>query len=233
MLDWTARLGRTPILVPRRPDNGRRDAIWQNLRDRVWSKSNVVEGEHLDGPFNRAAALNRAADAAGDWDVAIIADSDSLVTPETLLHAVGLALNGHAVIAHSQWVNVETDETESFLDTGKLEIREDRAVWMMTVSSMLAIPRSVWDAVNGFDEHFAGWGEEDRAFMRAVETLTGPAERLEGAVYHLAHDRPTEDTNRGDSPEFMANWQRSQTYRDRTPEDIRAIVAGNRVTEYA
>ena len=230
-MDWIARVD-CPVLVPRRADGGRRDQIWTELLERVWSSSAIATGTHDGGPFNRSAALNAAADAAGKWELAVVADSDSLVTPEQLSQAVELARSsGRLVIAHDRWVNVDVDETASFFDTGQLEFRGERVEWPMTVSSMLVIPRLVWDAVNGFDEHFAGWGEEDRAFMRAVETLTGEALRIEGPVFHLAHDRPHEDTNRYESPEFMANWYRSQEYRDRTVEDMRAIVAGNRSRE--
>lgn len=221
-----------PILVPRRKDNGHRDALWARLQEHVWANANVIEGHHDDDtPFNRSAALNTAADIAGNWDMAVIADADSLVHPTQLHAAVHAArTTGRVVIAHSRWINVDIDETDEFLTTGVLEHRESRIFYEHTVSSMLVVPRNVWDDVNGFDAaHFRGWGVEDRAFMRAVKVISGDPVRLHGDVYHLAHDRPTEDTNRGASHLFRANRERFRTYQAATtPDEMRAIVAGNR-----
>lgn len=220
-----------PVLVPRRLDHGRRDEIWNMIQTHTWTGWNVIEGHHDHGPFNRAAALNTAADAAGQWELAIIADSDSFVPAPQLLGALELAeRDGRVVLAHSRWVNVEPDETEQMLEHGWIEHRDGREQWQHTVSSMLVVPRPVWDAVNGFDERFQGWGREDNAFIRAVRLLSEPPLRIDGTVYHLAHDRPVEDTGRARSPLFQANERRWRQYRaSRNADEMRALTAGNRV----
>lgn len=220
-----------PILVPRRADHGHRDALWVRLREHVWADANVIEGHHDDGtPFNRSAALNTAADIAGNWDMAVIADADSLVHPTQLHAAVHTAhTTGRVVIAHSRWINIDIDETDEFLNRGMLEHRDDRTFYEHTVSSMLVVPRRVWDATNGMDETFAGWGCEDRAWIRAARILTGDPIRIHGDVYHLAHDRPTEDTQRAQSPLFLANRARLREYQAvTTPEAMARLVATNR-----
>jgi hypothetical protein len=219
-----------PVLVPRREDRGRRDEIWALLQTHAWLGAHVIEGHHTEGPFNRSAALNLAAAAAGDWDLAVIADSDSFVPAGQLHGALQLAeRHDRVVIAHSRWVNVEPDETEQMLVEGWIEHRDNRDQWTFTVSSMLVVPRAAWDAVNGFDERFQGWGREDNAFIRAIKILHQPPLRIDGTVYHLAHDRPTEDVNRTRSPLFRANEARWRQYMTaRTPDQMRAIVAGNR-----
>lgn len=224
-----------PVLVPRRADHGRRDEIWARLQSHAWRDTRVVEGHHDDGPFNRAAALNVAAAAAGDWEYAIIADSDSFVPAPQLHGALDLARrHDQVVIAHSRWLNVEPDETRQILEQGWIEHRDKRAQYTFTVSSMLVVPRTAWDAVNGFDERFQGWGREDNAFIRAVKLLHGFPLRIDGTVYHLAHDRPVEDTNRHQSPLFRANEARWRQYMNaRTPDQMRALVAGNRATVHA
>lgn len=218
-----------PVLVPWRTDNGARAAIWERLRAR-WIEQGwtVVEGHPGDGPFNRAAAQNNAARLAGDWDVAIITDADSIVPPERLHAAIRAAHEtGRMVIAHDRWVNVHTDEQDQFLTTGSLTWRPDREVYKLTVSSMLACPRSVWDAVGGYDERFRGYGYEDNAFYRACEILTGEPVRLHGSVFHLSHEqhRPHMREQLRD-PLVQMNRARWRRYKlATTPRQIRALMA--------
>lgn len=224
-----------PVLVPRRADHGRRDKVWAQLCERVWWGQTVVEGHHEGGLFNRSAALNTAAAAAAEWDLAVIADADSFVPDGQLAGAIALARRtGHMVIAHSRWVNVELDETRQILEHGWIEYRDHRQVLEFTVSSMLVVPRIVWDVVNGFDERFEGWGCEDRAFARACKVLDAPPLRIDGPVFHLAHERPVEDVKRRRSAAFLANERRWQQYLSaRTQDAMQAMVAGNRPVEVA
>ncbi|QWY83991.1 n-acetylglucoseaminyltransferase [Microbacterium phage A3Wally] len=225
-----------PILVPRRDDHGRRDEIWEGLKTQVWNGCQVFEGYHEGpGPFNRSAAINAAAEAAGDWRLAIIADADSLLADMgRLWGATATALReNRLVIPHSRWVNVEEDEADAFLQTAKppLRWRKDRVRYNNTVSSFLIVPRDVWDAVNGFDERFVGWGFEDNAFMHAVDTMTEGHIRLEGDVYHLAHERPHADVNRQLDPHFIANSNHYRSLYKRTTDatQLRRVISKNRV----
>ncbi len=220
-----------PILVPRRSDGeGPRDLIWSNLRSRVWGFAAVYEGhDDSDQPFNRSLAINTAAKNAGGWDVAVIADADSFVPDIQLEAAISLAEEtGRLVIPHSRWVNVEFDEVSSFLNTGHLLYDKKRTIYGSTVSSVLVVPRKVWETVNGFDQRFRGWGWEDVAFMEAVTVLAGGPVRLEGSVYHLAHDRPEADTNRQLDAGYISNTNRWRQYKlAKTPGEIRKLIAGN------
>ncbi len=226
-----------PILVPRRRDDGPRDTIWNGIQSQFWYDANVFEGFHeTDGPFNRSAAINAAAALAGDWDVAVIADSDSILARQsTLFAATALAMKTkQLVIPHSRWVNVEQDEADDVVRTSNPVIRwkKGRTIWACTLSSILIVPRSVWDTVNGFDERFVGWGWEDTAFMHAVDVLTPGHIRLEGDVYHLAHDRPHADVNRSLDPGYIANSNhyRNLYKRANDPTQLRRVIAKNRVT---
>ena len=42
-----------------------------------------------------------------------------------------------------------------------------------TCSTMVVVPRKLWNAVGGFDEGFVGWGWEDCAFSAACAALGG------------------------------------------------------------
>jgi hypothetical protein len=192
----------------------------------VWDGWRVIEGHHDGGPFNRSAALNTAAALAGDWEVAVIADADSLVAPEQLAEALAYANETQRlVIAHSEWVNVEPHEVDGFLDRRALRWDDKRIICQRTVSSMLAVPRSVWDAVGGFDEGFVGYGYEDNAFAHACKIVTGDVHRVYGPVFHLSHEaqrKPFRETLRTD-PNAQANRLRWRHYAAaRTPEQIHA-----------
>jgi hypothetical protein len=202
-----------PVLVPWRPDGAGRDSIWQLLADE-WDRPVFTAPGPLDGPFNRSAALNEAARAAGAWSTAVIADADSWVPRQQLDGAIAIAERTQQLtIAHDLWLNVEADELDDWLTTRTLRWSAKRMAVPLGVSSMLVVPRSVWDAVGGFDERFCGWGWEDRAFARACEVLTGGVQRVHGAVHHLAHERPAAESMRMYDPQYAANRTLWLTYR--------------------
>jgi hypothetical protein len=217
-----------PVLVPWRSDNGPREQIWRRLRADAWAGWRVVVGEHLDGPFNISAARNRAAQLAGDWECAVLADADSIVPPQRLHAAITLARDAQRlVICHDRWVNIAPDEHDAFLRSWSLPWRDGREIYPMTVSSMLAVPRTVWDELGGYDQRMAGYGYEDNAFVRAARVLTGEPLRLVGSVYHLSHtaDRPhfREHLRTVETQRNRALWQRYQ--QAVTPEQMRALLA--------
>ena len=53
------------------------------------------------------------------------------------------------------------------------------------------MPREAFEAVGGWDERFRGWGGEDYAFARALDTLWGPHKNTANDILHLWHPRIT------------------------------------------
>jgi len=49
------------------------------------------------------------------------------------------------------------------------------------------MPREAFECVGGWDPRFRGWGGEDHAAMRAMDTLFWPHKTLPGQVLHLWH----------------------------------------------
>jgi len=112
------------ILVPRRADNGWRDTLWRFCR-RLWEDRfpawRIVEGEHRadEGPFNRSVAVNRAAVAAGDWDVAVIIDSDVVADRRGAESAVRVAAASDAlVVSHDERVMLNKRVTQEIIKGG-------------------------------------------------------------------------------------------------------------------
>jgi GT2 family glycosyltransferase len=211
-----------PVLVPRRPDGGVRDAAWSVLQGSVWAGQpyEVVEGFHAEGPFNRSMALNAAAASAGVWEVAVVADADTWVHPGALAAAVEQAARArHMVVPHRSWRCLTPTATARVLSTrravpGEWHLERTGAE---AVSGVLVVHREQWDAAGGFDERFVGYGWEDLAFARAC-VLTGGWERLAGAgaCWHLHHGHDV-DLN---DPQVRANgrlfgvWQRAESVTD-------------------
>lgn len=219
---------RVVFLVPRRRDNGHRDALWAYTRAR-WSSLfpdwDIAEGHHDDGPFNRSAAVNLASDIAGDWDVGIVIDSDVMISESLLRSAVDLAVKTDKVTwPHTRIRNISEYWTKRVILDPPLPAELDRDALDLMVertnpiswSCCIVIPRSQYDALGGFDERFKGWGFEDMAFQSAVCGLLG-WNRQPGDIVHLWHPRSDERIVPGrpretSSPEYLYNARLGRRY---------------------
>jgi hypothetical protein len=217
------------VLVPRRPDHGQRDRLWDFVRPHWANLAPVFEGHHLDGPFNRSAAINAASRAAGDWEVAIIIDSDVIVAARQVAQAVSDTLRkGTPLLAYTQRTHIGEETTEKILAGEKVRWEQGREfVLRDSCSSANVIRRDLWDAVEGFDEGFIGWGWEDVAFKYATEALAGRrTSKIPGMCWHLFHPRTTEVAN-PNNPLQAANRKRHELYRQArlNPDAMRSLIA--------
>lgn len=184
---------RVRIIVPRRVDCGERDRLWAYCRPR-WEGAGweLVESHHDNGgPFERSRAINDG--ATGAWDVAVVIDSDIVVDGAKVSEAVAVAHEtGQLVLPYTRRRLVTADGTRRILrgqHPGSWDTVSRPDGNTAHCSSVIVVPRRLWDAVGGFDEGFVGWGGEDDAFHAACLTLAG-VHRLPGNVYHL-HHRPS------------------------------------------
>jgi GT2 family glycosyltransferase len=205
------------VLVPRRIDGGRRDQLWGFVKSR-WAENHpdwrVVEGHHDDGPFNRSAAINTAARNAEEWDVAVIGDSDSFVSRHQANAAVRKAFAaGQITFAYDRFAYLNRRMSDRVM-AGFNGDWWPGVEWTMTgtCSSMVVVPRQLWDEVGGFDEGFVGWGMEDVGFSLACQAIGGGMKRVQGEVWHLHH--PSSPENHQSSPLYRANTERVKRYGD-------------------
>lgn len=216
---------RTVFLVPRRSGEFYRDRSWEWVQRR-WRAEHpdwpIIEGHHTRGLFNRSAAINAAAAAAGEWDVAVIADSDSFVDADRLREAVALAAtSGRMVVAFTRRAHVRQAMSEQILagypgpwEPGVADYLEDGSHH----SGMNAVPRHLWELTGGFDEGFTAPGAEDTAFnlmandaagydpsieVPALCGLPGGHYHVPGVLWHLWH--PIRDDA---TPENLARLER-------------------------
>lgn len=208
---------RTVILVPRREGDPYRDMVWGWTR--AWWEAHhpdwpVFEGHHRpeEGLFNRSAAINRAARAAGDWDAAVIIDADTICDPQRVRGALGDAtITGRMALPFDVRKDLDRDGTKKVM-AGYAASWERfvHRVYRDMVSSVVIVPRALWDAVGGFDENFVGWGFEDNAFAVACETFGGPLIRVPGELWHLWH--PTAPEGKRGTPTNTRNRARAARY---------------------
>lgn len=202
------------VIVPYRADNGHRDRLWAFLRTHYWAGFDITIGHHHDGPFNRAKAVNRA--AQGDWDVAVIADADTWVPHDQLDQAVQTAqLTGCLTTAFTMVAELTKQCTRTILFTQSLtactDIGKVRDGELDTQSSIIVVTRDLWDRIGGMDERFNGWGGEDNAFWKAAHLHSKTPIRIPGYAYHLWHP-PAPDKHRGHT--YQSNlqlWRQYQT----------------------
>jgi hypothetical protein len=203
------------ILVPRKRDYGHRDRLWAHCRP-VWEKMfpdwPIHEGHHDRGPFNRSAAINRAAAAAGDWAVAVIIDSDVLPDPAAVREAVKVARTGRPATGFSTRRNLSQGGTrrimQGFKGSWEPLVRNEHPDCH---SGAYCVSRELWDRVGGFDELFVGWGFEDTAFQTACETVAGEKTyRAQAPLWHLYHAKSPEHDTR--LPNFKRNNERRKRY---------------------
>lgn len=185
------------VLVPRRSDGGHRDRLWEFARA-WWLRQHpdwpIFEGESPIGPFNRAAAINDAARKAGDWTVALIIDSDIIANPDAVAEIVEVAeATDRFCVSHTRRVMLDEQMTERILDgyVGPWEQRRQR-VWTDSCSCCVAVSRTLFDKLGGFDEKFIGWGFEDSAFALLATVESGPIYYAPSTLFHLWHPESPE-----------------------------------------
>jgi hypothetical protein len=222
------------VAVPYRADGDHRDELWDWCRPR-WEhpELELVEGfQHDDGPFNRARCINQALD--GPWDAAVIADADTIISLPRLLAAVHWHLTPERlVLPYARRMLLTEDYTHRLLaDAAPVPTEVGaRALCAAEVerygnfrSGVVVVHRELWNRVGGMDDRFVGWGGEDDAFADACEVLgSGPAQRLDGEVWHLWH--PSSKPDRTD-PLYKANLARYALYRRarKSPTAMQALI---------
>ena len=212
------------VLTPRRTDGGRRDRLWEWVSAR-WRLERpdwqIIEGHHLDGPFNRAAAINDAARHAPDADLYIIADSDSFVGATQLDQAINKAcISGQVTFAYDRFAYLNRPMSDRVLK-GFDGDWWPGVEWVLpgTCSSMVVVPGNLWRELGGADEGFVGWGGEDIALSLALQTFGGGMQRQPGVVWHLWH-APAPHTHDDIWPDRMRLYEAVAYDRD----GMRALV---------
>lgn len=208
------------VLIPWRGGDPDRELAFAAILDR-WDASGwevFVGDSPADLPFNRSAAINAAAEEAGDWDVAVIVDADTWDNVTSCRKAASaVSRGGGAIVPWNVRYKLAQAGTAQFLAQGRKavgakDLDPDDPTRVSGVPAhkrggAIVVGREAWDSVGGFDEGFTEWGHEDRAFRLAVATLArGGLKELPAKVWHLWH--PLADANRKGSDKGRERFER-------------------------
>ncbi|MBP9738651.1 hypothetical protein KBD20_03110 [Candidatus Saccharibacteria bacterium] len=218
-------------LVPFKSNDPSRIAVWKAVqaswRTNVGIPIFIGQADPLE--FNVSLARNRAAKKAGNWDVAVILDADTLISHQQVIEGINLAIKTGAVVyPYAERWELNHEGTKMFLANPKSEWHQHakRHAWEH-FGGCIIVTRELWDLVRGFDPGFVGWGHEDGAFLAACTTLSGkPFKRGKGRLFHLEHKPSTEKSPV--HPTYIANRKRMTRYTQATkqvnaPELIRNL----------
>lgn len=191
------------ILVPWRPGEFRREWNWAVVRRTLESYGWPIYTGDSEGPWARARAVNEAARKAGDWDVCLISDADTVGDKPVIDAAISRAYQTNGAIRpHDRLWMLSPEQTADFAKYGvegtiiNIKTKCNRGGGLMVVS------RAAWDKVGGYCEDFVEWGHEDSHFNTRL-LAEAYWDMLDGQAYHMWHPRDTTKT-----PEIMANKKR-------------------------
>jgi len=178
---------RVVTLVPWRPGEAYRDGNWRAAKPNLMALGYELFTGDSVGKWARAAACNAAATAAGDWDIALIADADTLLEPEAVYRAVErVKVTEAAARPHDRRWMLALYASKLVRARGVEALRPKDLRDSAPGGGALVLHRRAWDLVGGYDERFVGWGYEDTAMNISLAVHAG-WELSEGNSYHLWH----------------------------------------------
>lgn len=223
---------KTVILTPYRPSSSR-EPLWRFVQD--WINGNYDYPRFVsdsDGePFSAGQARNRAAKLAGQWDVALVHDADTIAHPEAVRHAVAeAAASMRMVFAGDSHMYCDPRSSQRIMDCGVPAFArpasfDDKGVYGRPSGGVFAINRRLWDAVGGYVENLTAWGFEDLVLLQCCGIFGEGHGYIPGHItYHLWHPPtpPTADTRFNEQI-----WRTVTDFRIRRDRDgARQFLAG-------
>lgn len=205
------------------------DLTVQRYRD-LLPDAHIVDVDTDHDSFCLAGCRNKAARMAeaGKYDVAVLADADTLPERDPLLAAIaGAAQDGLVHLPYDRYCSLRRDGTDQFLAGTPLEDCDHLVVDSACAGVYVTTPATWW-AHGGQDEAFLGWGFEDAAWWSAHKTLLGAEPvRHAGRVFALHHDGAVKA-----GPQYTANAARCFRYHqaEGDPTAMRELIAEQQTT---
>ncbi|MCA9348107.1 LicD family protein [Candidatus Saccharibacteria bacterium] len=183
-------------LIPFGSKDQSRLLIWQHVHD--WLQKTLGYPIHTaeaystrQKVFNIGLARNLAALDAGDWDVAVIHDADTVLSPQQIKTGIKACLETGAITyPYTERWELDFTGTEMLLadESSDWQSHMTKYTRNQPLGGCVIIRRDLWDLVRGYDSDFIGWGHEDGAFAVACEILSGKKmQRVKGKSLHLEH----------------------------------------------
>ena len=158
----------------------------------------VFQGVSDRDPFAPAQARHRGAALAGDWDVLVFWDADTVVHPDAVREAARrAAADPVMVLACDSHIYTDRLSADRYLTTGlmfpKPRGNNTRSfnldgIYRRPCSGVLAVGRQLWTATGGYIDSLGGEdSHEDLAFFQQCGIFGNGVEWVEGIQIHLWH----------------------------------------------
>jgi hypothetical protein len=198
------------LLIPFRDDDGSRTSTYNWLIE-YWKAAlpdaQIVTGSDSHVPFSKTSAFNDARTRA-TGDIFVLIDADCYLDAQVLLNcAAQIRLNrklGRRLwyIPYRQFYRLNERTSSHVLasdpahpmqiptpppvaDIDNTPEAASHGHWWGAMVQVM--PKQAFDLVGGTDPRFTGWGGEDVAFMRALDTLWCKHKTTNNQVLHLWH----------------------------------------------
>lgn len=199
---------------------------------RLLPDADIVDVDTDHDPFCLAACRNKGVRIAelGSYDIAVLADADTLPERKPLLAAIaGAQTSGLVHLPYTEYRSLGATGTGQHRAGKNLEDCDHLTVDGACSGVYVTTPATWW-AHGGQDERHLGWGAEDASWWCAHTTLLGAEPvRHEGRVYALGHESQVKE-----GPQYTANFALCHRYHQAQgdPAAMRALIAeqGNAVT---
>lgn len=166
----------------------------------------IIIGDDDAVPFSKSVAVNRAA-AKAKGDILVIIDADGYMLADDIVYCAEEIRHARKkgrklwFVPYRQFYRLTEEASKPLLAsdpknpysfpppiTNELFIHDtDHKVGHWYGAMVQIMSREAFRLVGGWDERFRGWGGEDHAAMRAMDTLYGPHKTLPGQVLHIWH----------------------------------------------
>lgn len=207
--------GLISVLVPFRAADNQRQELWDWL-EQYWSwelpGAEILVGTNTAEPFCKTCAVNQAA-ARAHGDIIVILDADCLIDGEVVERCARRIRQSERLdvplwfIPYRHIYRLTDAATQQVLASSpRHPLQFSSPPPLVDVESTLGsgfghrfgaliqiMSHAAFNLVGGMDPRFSGWGGEDIAFVRAVDTLYGPHKTTDNDVLHLWHSKIGKD----------------------------------------
>lgn len=167
----------------------------------------IIIGESLSPIFCKEEALNNAVEKS-IGDILVILDADVYLDGRIITHCAE-RIREELAYGHNLWYvpyrnlyRLRKEVTDLLYSSDpKMPLRfpsppplylvennGDKSEYGCLYGAMIMMfPRQAYETLGCFDERFVGWGGEDMAVLRALDTLFGKHKTIVNDIFHLWH----------------------------------------------
>jgi glycosyltransferase involved in cell wall biosynthesis len=235
-------------LIPFKTDNPHRREVFRWLL-KYWKNelpdAEIIVGHSRGKPFCKTEALNNAAEKA-TGKILVIVDADAYLPGEVINYCADRILeeeeNHLWYVPYRHLYRLTKEITYKIIQSDPkdplrlpsppppeyIERNGHLSGYGHRYGAMIMVfPRHALDIIGCFDERFRGWGGEDVALLRALDTLYGKHKTTNNDILHLWHpyignSYNTRAWENQDRPNL--NSQLSNAYRRATRSPIRMRI---------